>query len=454
MDDSYARFNNCKFKNDKNISVFLTKNCRCEIIGCQFYNLEGKAIFAKESQVYITDTKFINCEKGAATIASKSSLFLNDKIYIQKPNNTAIRAIDNSHVKAIGVVVEDTNGNAVNIDNSDGYFVNCQFKGTLHPTIAIIGRFSNPIFHKCELFDNKETFCVICKNSSRPIFDNCFFANCETNCFSITDFSRPHFQNCTFADIQKYIINAFSGAFVTYENLMNEDGLDLFGKINVSPSAKCEMMPIEKVENSIGNEEEKKVEHTNNQSQKYPTYISPPNICEMNDPIELSQNSLKPLKLFNIEENIEKYDEEPVSIICSKCTCELNENDEPLIISPCGHFVCKDCINDLKRCPICDSPVNKKRKVFFEELCSICLDKAPTTVLLPCGHLCMCYACAYKMAEQNFNCPLCNEPLNGYKYVFKDITIIENDQNEMKFKNQSNSYEGEINSLNDEPINS
>lgn len=33
----------------------------------------------------------------------------------------------------------------------------------------------------------------------------------------------------------------------------------------------------------------------------------------------------------------------------------------------------------------------------------------------------MCYECAVKNSTNNFNCPMRNEPLSGYKFVFDDI---------------------------------
>ena len=215
MNGSYAKFVDCKFKNDKNISVFVTKESQCELENCEFIDLEGKAIFVKDSSVVkIKDTNFTNCKKGAATIAEKSKLMINN-ITIKGSKNTALRAINNSVINAVGVNTYDTEGNAVNIENSTGYFINCNFNKTIHPTIAVLGHKSNPIFHNCNLIENMNTFGVICKNGCRPLFNNCTFDNCTTNCFSISDFARPHIQNCSFKGIDKYFMNIFGGSCLT-----------------------------------------------------------------------------------------------------------------------------------------------------------------------------------------------------------------------------------------------
>ena len=426
MDDSYAKFIDCKFKNDKNISIFVTKDSRCEIYDCLFKNISGKAIFVKDSsKVYITRTNFINCQKGAATIAEKSSLFLDGQILIQNSQNTAIRAVNNCLIKANDIQIENTAGNAFNIDKSNGYFINCLIKGTIHPTIAVIGHKSTPIFHNCKIIENKNTFCVICKNCCRPLFDNCLFSNCKTNCFSVSDFSQPHIQNCSFNDIEKYYINSFGGSFTTYENLISLENIDLSSKINATPSARCEEKHIDLNNNNNvdddKNEDEKEQPEIIIKSWKSPTYVVPPDIKEMQDPEIIMNNQLKPLKKVNLSKIIDFFNDKEVSFICSNCHIEMEKDDDTEInfINPCGHFLCVKC-KYINKCPICDSSVKEIKKVYVESECSICLDKKPNAISLPCGHFCMCYDCAMKCSDNSFNCPMCNEPLNSYKCVFTD----------------------------------
>lgn len=168
----------------------------------------------------------------------------------------------------------------------------------------------------------------------------------------------------------------------------------------------------------------------------------------------------------DIDESDDKTKSKEVEFVCSMPDCRKLIKDTPYIFTPCGHPVCNECrtklladsdkikkeydekiknlnIEDVKArkteeeklkkemdnklkeiviiCPVCDSPVKEFKKILSESECSICLDKVATTVSLPCGHLCMCYRCASKCAEKNFNCPMCNEPLSSYKYVFKDV---------------------------------
>ena len=429
MDDSFAEFYQCKFRNDRNISVFATKNSKCQMFDCEFNSIQGKALFAKDSsKIYLKDTKFINCEKGAATIAENSSIFFDDGVIIENPNNTSIRAINNSHVKAKNVKISGTNGNAINIENSDGYFYNCEIINTEHPTIAVIGRNANPVFYNCSMLSNKNTFCVICKSCCTPMFINCTFDKCETNCFSISDSARVHIENCRFYNIKKCIINAFGGSYVTYSNIYPGNQKLI---IHHSNTATCEQKSIQKVQDENNNKNNENDddddndlcchEHVHIRSWRSPTYEIPPDITKMKDPEEFVNNEMiLPLKIQNMSKIIKNAENKSCDFVCSACHKHMTKDDKPNVICPCGHLICDDC-KDISKCPLCDSPVKEIHKIYIEDVCSICLEKKPNTISLPCGHFCMCYECASKSYEMNYNCPMCNEHLSSFKYVFDDV---------------------------------
>lgn len=52
--------------------------------------------------------------------------------------------------------------------------------------------------------------------------------------------------------------------------------------------------------------------------------------------------------------------------------------------------------------------------------CAICLDKEKTVVVVPCGHKCMCVACAKQLqASLAPRCPLCRGALERITRVFE-----------------------------------
>jgi hypothetical protein len=55
-----------------------------------------------------------------------------------------------------------------------------------------------------------------------------------------------------------------------------------------------------------------------------------------------------------------------------------------------------------------------------EEMCVLCLDAPKDHIITPCGHQCVCGACAEKLkrVKRNPACPICREPINATFKVF------------------------------------
>lgn len=420
MEGSYAKFVNCKFTNDNNISIFATKNSECEIDNCEFLNIIGKATFGKDSSnIKIYNSYFNNCQKGVSTIAENSQLWI-AFTKIESCKNTAIREINNSVINAICINIIDTEGNAINIENSTGYFIDSTISNTIHPTIAVLGHKSNPIFYNCNFIKNMDTFVVISKNGSRPLFDYCFFTNCTSNCFSISDFSRPHIQNCSFKDIDKYFVNIFGGSTLTFfNNFVLNKNVNFEDKINVSCSANIEekiLVQVMQEDDEENDEEEDLEEHQENiKPWISPNYKIPEKMEKLEIPDVIESEELKYLKIPKIKSLAKKAENMKTSLKCVNC----QKQKDLSIMVPCGHLVCNECKN-IDQCPICSSPIKNVKNIFVEDECSICLDHSCNTISLPCGHLCMCYKCAILNSFKNFNCPLCNEPITGFKFIFDE----------------------------------
>ena len=54
-----------------------------------------------------------------------------------------------------------------------------------------------------------------------------------------------------------------------------------------------------------------------------------------------------------------------------------------------------------------------------ETLCVLCLDAPKDHIIIPCGHQCVCEACAEKLKEARSPlCPFCRAPINSTHKVF------------------------------------
>lgn len=52
-----------------------------------------------------------------------------------------------------------------------------------------------------------------------------------------------------------------------------------------------------------------------------------------------------------------------------------------------------------------------------EDKCACCWERPPEMVCIPCGHLCICEECKYKLRQKK--CPICSQPVKNIYKVFK-----------------------------------
>ncbi len=64
-----------------------------------------------------------------------------------------------------------------------------------------------------------------------------------------------------------------------------------------------------------------------------------------------------------------------------------------------------------------------------EKLCVICISEEKNTVVMPCGHLCVCKACAIEIAKSRGpDCPVCRKKVLSFVPLnIENIKTIEED---------------------------
>lgn len=63
---------------------------------------------------------------------------------------------------------------------------------------------------------------------------------------------------------------------------------------------------------------------------------------------------------------------------------------------------------------------NVGTKTEASNLCCICLDNDVNSVLIPCGHLSLCYGCCEVQGRQEENlCPICRSKVDYFVKTFK-----------------------------------
>ena len=51
--------------------------------------------------------------------------------------------------------------------------------------------------------------------------------------------------------------------------------------------------------------------------------------------------------------------------------------------------------------------------------CVICMDQRKTHTMVPCGHICVCQACADWVTEEGETCPICRAPVTTTMAVYR-----------------------------------
>jgi hypothetical protein len=53
-----------------------------------------------------------------------------------------------------------------------------------------------------------------------------------------------------------------------------------------------------------------------------------------------------------------------------------------------------------------------------EVACVLCMEHVRDTLVLPCGHLALCWTCAGRQRSEDGRCPICRSPIGSLAFVF------------------------------------
>jgi hypothetical protein len=58
------------------------------------------------------------------------------------------------------------------------------------------------------------------------------------------------------------------------------------------------------------------------------------------------------------------------------------------------------------------------------QLCVVCYTNCVDTVMVPCGHACMCHGCAKRVKETSGKCPICRRLIENSRRLIENINTI------------------------------
>jgi hypothetical protein len=117
--------------------------------------------------------------------------------------------------------------------------------------------------------------------------------------------------------------------------------------------------------------------------------------------------------------------ENPFGSQCINCRAK----DRDTFFVKCGHRVyCRDCATEWmeagQKCPLCRFPIDGLSAgydVSASNLCTVCLENRPNSLIMPCGHIGFCHLCLGIWFKEHNRCPMCGVENSSFKEIVYDI---------------------------------
>lgn len=442
MDNSAVSFKECRFEQYSSENPMYNRFCIYAYRGCvinvdnsKFTKFNGKHILAIDQSTLNAKDMKSRRSNGAICIGNKSVANIDcfDAYYTE---GTAIRITKESKLYMFDCILENTNGNGIQMENSTGIVIELLIKDNRYPAIHISGDRSNPIFERCALRYSK-TNAVVVRHCARPVFRHIIISWCESIPIKASSFANFEMYDIHLHNAHKPNIRLSSRANLYLEGISIQDGFVFSSFCEDTLPEPITSLPPEYLDcsaDSLYMEDwydrdlytmirlcTKMNKRTYTPTSKNPThtiqngihiinYHKPPNVkscTEVNEEYLLTRSTVSHL----MELDVEKISSFVFNdLILNGQALEYDEEDyrEPLVHVYRTRDECfrayswSQTIEYL--CRICYKPVN------------VFKDKVYTFV--PCGHLC-CEECfAAERHKQCKQCVECEVEITEVKPIF------------------------------------
>ena len=452
--------------------IYAYRGSTINVKRCRFHEFNGKHVFALDFSTInvndMTSNRSVN-----AVIAANESVANIEHLVVFDTKHAGVRASKNSKLYIYDCFIEDSEGNGIQMEQSTGIVVDAHINNTKFPSIFISGANANPIFEHC-IIENSQSFAIGVRHCARPVFNHMLIRNCASYSVKANSFCNFEMYNVRFETVSKPIVMLAGKSHLYFEHCdvidptveychiplhlcdISEDSMTMNHAYDIDIFTMVRLCTIVDRRTFTPTTN---VTHTVRNGIHVLSWRQPPTVKSVTDVSEttlFNRVGVSHLLTFDVEKistfkfkdqtfanppidrNVDpkipdllrhrtidqtkrlykrKKDTKYTCIFCEK---QVNiATDRVKVVLPCGHLCCEDCFNNTDdhfdgKCPRCQTTMTNVRDLYFvDQYCCTCLDAKPTTIMLPCCHVCTCYACATACMDRN-KCPICNSSTTGF----------------------------------------
>lgn len=470
MNNAVASFTECTFKQRSGLTtkfnrycVYVYRESVVNVLQCRFNEFKGRHIFAFDSSTVNVKDMVSDKALGAITVSNESVANV-EHLSVYDSVQSGIRVVKKSKLFILDCVIDGSQGNGVQLDNSTGILRDISVNYTKYPAIYISGALSNPIIEQC-LITNALSFAIGIRHCARPVFNHITIRNCLSYSVKANTFANFEMYHVSFEEAARPMVllagksNMFiDDYYVDGSTLINvaADSMFMSGRYDediyfmvrkcatvdqraITPRVGGQSMTTRNGVHTVVWRKSPKVNSCTNVNEDYllqrvgvsqlitldvakvSTFTADDETLATRDdvlrdpqlPVMTRSRSIERTKMvFNRSSSMEYH--------CIFCSALIDiAEDKVKVVLPCGHLCCNHCYNHNEnyfdgRCPTCKTLITEVRDLYVSDrVCCVCVDAQVCVVFVPCCHACICYACGTECAMRG-KCPMCNCSTSGY----------------------------------------
>lgn len=421
---SIATIINCNLHHSEGNGIFVDDEGDILIEKCQITNTKCPPIWINHAKCCVKDNVIVNCEQDSVCVYNSPNFMLeNNEISNIGSSAISIRSEAKGVIK--GNKIKNVKGNGIYIEFSDVEVVENIFDNIDFPSVAVINNSKavlkeNKITNidKCSIagrnakhieiinneIDKSKECGISLSGTEKCIINGNKISNCLISAIETYNESNAEITDNKISNMGKYAFMSYTAGNIIAKNNQIDHVGESMAKLTHTGKGEFVDNVISDCKSQCENQTTGLYYFANNGEFEAVTN----NKDKANDKVKFEQ----PIVSKNV-------------VLCLKC----NKNQRNCFLLKCGHQVyCKECaelaLKNHENCPLCRFPiiqVSEGFKMNEDELCILCCEKKPDSIIMPCGHTGVCSDCLNNWFKENRCCPVCRAGDSYYNKIEKNI---------------------------------